>query len=122
MAGLRPRFVNTDPVNLNMDLDDLESKNGERTRAVSLVHLMGNPCDMKKVCKVVDRHDLELKGDRCEALGARFNSKPVGSFGKASTFSFFFSHHITTMEGGMVCTSDEACPTYFHAMSSRLAS
>ena len=72
-----------------------------------LVHLLGNPCDMRKIKKIVKQHDLWLIEDACEAHGAKYYQKHVGSFGDLSTFSFFASHHITTMEGGMVLTSNK---------------
>lgn len=106
MAGLSVRFVDTDPRTLNVDLEDLQRKIGPRTRAISLVHLLGNPVDMDVVTSIVQKHDLVLLEDCCEALGATYRGKRVGTFGLASSFSFFFSHHITTMEGGMVCTDD----------------
>jgi CDP-6-deoxy-D-xylo-4-hexulose-3-dehydrase len=108
MAGLKVRFVDTDPQTLNVDLNDLESRIGPRTRAVSLVHLMGNPCDMDRVLALCRRHDLVLIEDCCESLGAKFKGRTVGTFGVAGSFSFFFSHHITTMEGGMVVCQDQS--------------
>lgn len=106
MAGLTVRFVDTDPHTLNMDLEDLERKIGPRTRGVFVVHLMGNPNDMARIQEICRRYDLVLLEDCCEALSARYDGRPVGGFGMASSFSFFFSHHITTMEGGMICTDD----------------
>lgn len=106
MAGLTVRFVDTDPRTLNINLDDLERKIGIRTRAISVVHLMGNPVDMVRVMALADRHGLVVIEDCCEALGARIGGRHVGTFGIASAYSFFFSHHLTTMEGGMVCTND----------------
>lgn len=108
MCGLSVRLVDADPRTLAMDLDDLESKIGPRTRAVSVVHLMGNPCDMTRLMDIANKHNLIVLEDCCEALGAEWNGKPVGTFGLAGAYSFFFSHHITTMEGGMVLTQDEA--------------
>ncbi len=107
MAGLKARFVDADPRTLNIRLDDLESKIGPRTRAISLVHLMGNPCDMERVTSICRKHELVLIEDCCEALGAKYKGQPVGTFGIASSFSFFFSHHITTMEGGMITCQDQ---------------
>ena len=116
MAGLRVRLVDTDPVTLNMDLQDLEAKITCRTRAISLVHLMGNPCDMDRVLALCQKYDLILIEDCCEALGARFNGRPVGTFGLAGSFSFFFSHHITTMEGGMIVCQDQALSDLFRLL------
>jgi CDP-6-deoxy-D-xylo-4-hexulose-3-dehydrase len=106
MAGLRPRFVDTDPRTLNVDVEDLRRKIGPLTRAVSLVHLMGNPNPMDEIAELCSKHGLILIEDCCEALGASYRGKAVGSFGMASAFSFFFSHHMTTMEGGMILTND----------------
>jgi CDP-6-deoxy-D-xylo-4-hexulose-3-dehydrase len=106
MAGLRVRLVDTDPRTLNMNLEDLEAKIGPQTRAISLVHLMGNPCDMDRISEICLRHNLLLIEDCCESLGARFGGKMVGTFGLAGSYSFFFSHHLTTMEGGAIVCQD----------------
>ena len=116
MAGLKVRFVDTDPRTLNMDLNDLESKIGPRTRAISLVHLMGNPCDMDRVLALCRKHDMVLIEDCCESLGAKFKGKAVGTFGIAGSFSFFFSHHITTMEGGMIICQDQPLSDLFRLL------
>ena len=116
MAGLKVRFVDTDPNTLNMDLNDLEVKIGPKTRVISLVHLMGNPCDMDRVQAICKKHDLILIEDCCEALGAEFKGKSVGTFGLAGSFSFFFSHHITTMEGGMIICHDQSFSDLFRLL------
>lgn len=116
MAGLRVRIVDTDPATLNMDLQDLESKISRNTRAISLVHLMGNPCDMDSIGRISAKHDLLVVEDCCESLGAKWDGKAVGNFGVASAFSFFFSHHITTMEGGMILSQDEAVSDLFRLL------
>ncbi len=107
MAGLGLVLADVDPETLNVDLADLERCITGRTRAISLVHLMGNPCDMDAVRRLADRHGLLVLEDCCEALDSAFGGTKVGNFGLASTFSFFFSHHMTTMEGGMVACRDE---------------
>ena len=71
------------------------------------VHLMGHPCDMKKISKLAMEKNLRLVEDSCEAHGASIEGKKVGTFGDIGTFSFFMSHHITTMEGGMLVTDNE---------------
>jgi CDP-6-deoxy-D-xylo-4-hexulose-3-dehydrase len=106
MAGFAVRLIDVDPVTLNIDLDDLERNISPKTRAVSLVHLMGNPVDMDRLQAICERHDLLLIEDCCESLGAKWRGQGVGTFGLAGTFSFFFSHHLTTMEGGMILTTD----------------
>jgi CDP-6-deoxy-D-xylo-4-hexulose-3-dehydrase len=106
MAGFKPRFVDVDPETLNIDLDDFKRKITSKSRALALVHLMGNSSDMPKIQRICADHQLELIEDCCEALGTESGGRKVGTFGQTGTFSFFFSHHITTMEGGMVITQD----------------
>jgi CDP-6-deoxy-D-xylo-4-hexulose-3-dehydrase len=108
MAGLKVRFVDVDPTTLNVNIDDLEKKITPSTKAIFLVHLMGNPCDMDRIMTIANRHDLQIIEDCCEALGAEWNGTKVGNFGIAGSYSFFFSHHMTTMEGGMIaCANHE---------------
>ena len=106
MTGLRVKFVDVDPNTLNICLDDLKSKISQTTKALFLVHLMGNPCNMDVVCDLAKKNDLILLEDCCEALGSTYAGRSVGTFGEAASFSFFFSHHITTMEGGMIGCRD----------------
>lgn len=106
MAGLKLKMVDADPKTLNMDMNDLEAKITDSTKAIFVVHLMGNPCDMGKVMELAQKHGLVVIEDCCEALGAEFNGKKVGTFGLGGAYSFFFSHHITTMEGGMIVSTD----------------
>jgi CDP-6-deoxy-D-xylo-4-hexulose-3-dehydrase len=106
MAGLDVRLVDANPKTLNIDVDDLERKITPRTRAVFLVHLLGNPCQMDRIVELAEAHDLLILEDACEAMGSAWNGVKVGNFGLGGSFSFFFSHHIVTMEGGMI-----ACPS-----------
>lgn len=106
MTGLKVKLVDVDPRTLNVDLDDLESSISERTRVLFLVHLMGNPCDMDRIQEIAHKHELHIIEDCCEAMGSTWAGKKVGNFGLGGTFSFFFSHHIITMEGGMVAVND----------------
>lgn len=106
MAGLKPVFVDVDPTTLNVDMQDLEAKITPRTRAIFVVHLMGNPCNMDIVCSLARKHNLELIEDCCEALGSEWGGVKVGNFGLGGAFSFFFSHHMMTMEGGMISARD----------------
>ncbi len=105
MAGLKVKLVDVDPETLNVDLDDLERKITPRTRALFLVHLLGNPVQMDRVLALAEKHDLLLLEDCCEAMDSRWEGVKVGNFGLGGSFSFFFSHHMMTMEGGMI-----ACP------------
>lgn len=106
--------VNAMPVLVDVDLDmytidtaEIEKSITDKTRAIMLVHILGNPCNMKEVMEIAEEHDLFVIEDCCEAHGAEFNGKKVGSFGDISTFSFFFSHHISTIEGGMILSDNE---------------
>lgn len=116
MAGLKVKFVDTDPCTLNMDLNDFESKISSKTKAVFLVHLMGNPCDMDRITELCKKHNILILEDCCESLGAKFKGRNVGTFGVASAFSFFFSHHLTTMEGGIVCCNDKSLSDTFRLL------
>lgn len=105
--GLRPRFVDIDIDTLNMDLDLLEASIGPRTKAVFAVNLLGNPNDFTRLRAICERHGLILLEDNCESLGAQSDGVNAGTAGLAGTFSSFFSHHIATMEGGIILTDDE---------------
>ena len=99
--GLVPVIVDIDQDTLNIDPGEIERAIGPRTRAVMPVHVYGNPCDMDALGDICHRHDLVLIEDCCEALGASYKGVPVGGFGRVATFSFYFSHHMTTLEGGI---------------------
>ena len=107
MAGLKVRFVDVDPKTLNIDIVDLEKKITSKTKAIFLVHLMGNPCDMDRIMAIAKAHNLLIIEDCCEALGSEWDGIKVGNFGVAASYSFFFSHHMTTMEGGMIACSNQ---------------
>ena len=97
-------FVDVNPVTANIDLTDLELKlklHGDITGLV-LVHVMGNCADMTRVMELVTEYDLILVEDTCEALGATYQGRKLGTFGEFGTYSFYYSHHLTTVEGGMV--------------------
>ena len=106
MAGLKVRLVDVSPRTFNMDIDDAKRKIGVHTRAIWPVHLLGNPVDMRQILDLAWVHDLIVLEDCCEALGSTLAYRRVGNFGTMSSFSFFFSHHMTTMEGGMIVCND----------------
>lgn len=106
--GCVPVFVDVHPETLNLDVDELARAITPKTRAVMAIHLLGNPCEMGRICDLARRHALWVIEDCCEAHGARIADQVVGTFGHLSTFSFFYSHHMTTIEGGMVCFQDKA--------------
>ena len=105
--GLKPVFVDVDPLTFCLDENKIEEAISKNTKAIMPVHLLGNTANMSKIRDIANRHDLFVIEDSCEAHGAEFNGKKVGSYGDMSTFSFFLSHHITTIEGGMMLTNNE---------------
>ncbi len=112
-CNLTPVFVDVNPKTLNIDLVDLEKKITDKTKAIMLVHVLGNCTDMNGLIKIVKKYNLILVEDTCESLGSKYNDKYLGTFGEIGTYSFYYSHHITTMEGGMiVCDNEE----YFELM------
>ena len=106
-VGCKPLFVDVDLDTLCINTDLLEESISKDTSAIMPVHLMGHPCDMKKISNIAQQKDLRLIEDSCEAHGASQEGKKVGTFGDIGTFSFFMSHHITTMVGGMLVTDNE---------------
>jgi CDP-6-deoxy-D-xylo-4-hexulose-3-dehydrase len=113
MAGFIPRLVDVNPKTMNVDIEDLKSKISKDVKALFLVHLMGNPADMGAIQEICQVNDLYLLEDCCESIDAKYGDEFVGNFGVGASFSFFFSHHITTMEGGMILTKD---PEFAHRM------
>lgn len=106
--GLEPVFVDVSAETLNVDVDDLRRKIGPRTRGLLAVHILGNSAPMAEILELVAAHDLVLIEDTCESLGSRFGERHLGTLGDFGTYSFYYSHHITTGEGGVVvCDSLE---------------
>ena len=114
--GLKLRFIDVEPDTLNMDTSQLEAALTPRTRAVVAVSILGNPAALDQVRTFADRHGLYFLEDNCESLDAELDGRKTGTFGELSTFSFFFSHHISTGEGGMVLTDDAALDGLLRAL------
>lgn len=106
-CGAIPVLVDVDLNTFNINADEMEKAITDKTKAIMLVHLLGNPCNMEKIMGIAGKYNLYVIEDACEAHGAEFNGQRVGSFGDLATFSFYFSHHISTIEGGMVLTNNE---------------
>jgi CDP-6-deoxy-D-xylo-4-hexulose-3-dehydrase len=101
--GLKPVLVDVDPATLNLSIDSLlEAIDRFPIKAILMVHVLGNSTNLSKLLNIVDEKDLLLIEDTCESLGSRFETKSLGTLGAFGTFSFYFSHHMTTIEGGMV--------------------
>ena len=106
-CGLKPVFVDVNLSDLSFDYDQIEAKITPRTRGIFVAHLLGFPADMLKLRKIVGERNITLIEDCCESLGAMLDGVKVGNLGLAGTFSFYWGHHMTTIEGGMVCTGDK---------------
>jgi len=104
--GLKLRFVDINPRTLNIDIDQVEAAITPRTKMVFAVNLLGNPIEADRLRKICANAGVLLAEDNCESMGASLNGEMAGAFGLFGTFSTFFSHHICTMEGGLVITDD----------------
>ena len=105
--GLKVKFVDIDIETLNFDLTALESAVSNETKAILSVNLLGNPNDFKEIKRIIGDKEIILLEDNCESMGAEYEGEKAGSFGLMGSFSSFFSHHISTMEGGLVITDNE---------------
>ena len=102
-SGLKPKFVDIDLDSLNINLNDLKKKISKKTKAILVVHVLGNCADMSELMRIVKKHNLILIEDTCESLGTKYKNKYLGTFGDFSSFSFYSSHQISSGEGGMIC-------------------
>jgi len=105
-AGAKPVLIDSDPITLNMDISQIESKITSKTKAIMVVHIYGLPVDMDAVLKLCKKYKLYLIEDAAEMHGQTYKGKMCGSFGDISIFSFYPNKHITTGEGGMVMVDD----------------
>jgi len=106
--GATPVLIDCDAATWNMNVRDIEARVGPKTKAIMVVHLYGLPVDIDPVIDVAQRHGLMIIEDAAEMIGQTYRGKPCGSFGALSTFSFYPNKHVTTGEGGMVVTDDDA--------------
>jgi len=114
--GLKLRFVDVDLRTLNYDIEALKAAVTERTRMIVAVSILGNPCRFDEITRLCEEKGLILFEDNCESMGARFGGRYTGTFGLVNTFSTFFSHHISTMEGGLALTDDKEVYNLLKAM------
>lgn len=105
--GLKIKFVDIDLNTLNYDLEQLEQAVTDKSRMIVAVNLLGNPNDFDRINRIIGGRDIVLIEDNCESMGAKFNGKHAGTFGVMGSYSTYFSHHISTMEGGLIVTDDE---------------
>lgn len=107
LSGAKPILVDIDPLTLNIDLNQVEEKITDNTRAILPVHYAGLPVDMDVLYDIASRHNLRVLEDAAHAIGAEYKSKRIGSFGDTQVFSFHPNKNMTTGEGGCVVTRDE---------------
>ena len=110
--GFTPVFVDVSVDNMSITYDTIESAITEDTVGITLVHCLGFNAINQAIIDIAKEYDLFLIEDCCEAHGATYNGKRVGNFGDISNFSFYFGHHITSIEGGMICTNDDELYDY----------
>jgi CDP-6-deoxy-D-xylo-4-hexulose-3-dehydrase len=103
--GLIPVFLDVHVPTYNVDVSRLEEAVSDRTRAIVMAHTLGNPFDLAAVRALADKHNLWLVEDMCDAVGAEYDGRPVGTFGHIATVSFYPAHHLTMGEGGAVLTN-----------------
>lgn len=106
-SGLAPVFVDANLSDLSLDYTSLERKITGRTRAIFLAHLLGFPADIPRIGELVAGRNIAILEDCCESQGATIGGAKVGNLGLAGTFSFYWGHHMTSVEGGMICTGNE---------------
>jgi len=106
-SGATPVLVDADPSTWSMNVDQVESKITNRTKAIMAVHIYGLPVDMDPLIKLCKKYKIKLIEDAAEMIGQKYKGKNCGSFGDISTFSFYSNKHITTGEGGMVLTNNK---------------
>ena len=110
--GMVPVFVDVNMESLSITVENIKNAINENTVGITLVHALGFNAVNEELIKLAKDNDLFLIEDCCESHGAKYNGRRVGSFGDVSNFSFYFGHHMTTIEGGMVCTNDDKIYDY----------
>lgn len=114
--GFKLNFVDVDPYTWNIDVNKIEQAITPNTCAIMPVNLLGNSCDYNTIKDICAKHDLLLIEDNCESMGAKYSNTYTGTIGLAGSFSFFFSHHIQTMEGGMVLCKNKDDADYMRSL------
>ncbi len=107
-TGGKPVFVDIDPKTYNINHEKIEEAITDKTKAIMPVHLYGQPADMDQICKIAEDHDLKVIEDAAQAHGAIYHGKKIGSLGDMACFSFYPTKNITTGEGGIITTDDDA--------------
>lgn len=105
--NLKPIFVDVNTHDFSFNYEDLKKKISSKTKAIFVAHLIGYPANIKKIKKIIGKKNILLFEDCCESQGASINDRNIGNFGLAGSFSFYWGHHMSTIEGGMICTNNK---------------
>lgn len=105
--NLIPVFVDIDIPTYNIDCNNIEKAISEKTKCIMIAHTLGNPYNHDAIKNIADKYNLWVIEDNCDAFGSKYNGRYTGTFGDISTISFYPAHHITTGEGGAICTSND---------------
>jgi perosamine synthetase len=103
----KPAFVDIDPVTFNIDVNRIEERINKKTKAILAVDVFGYPADWDRLEQIVQKHNLKLIEDSCEAIGAEYKGRKAGAFGEAATFAFYPNKQMTTGEGGIIVTDNK---------------
>ncbi len=114
---LKPVFIDIEWDSLNFDVDQIENKITKKTKAIFVSPVLGNPPDIDSLLALCEKHNLKLVGDNCDSLGSKWSGKYLNEYYVAYSNSFYPAHHISTGEGGMVCTNDEELKKLFVSIS-----
>ena len=117
-VGATPVFVDSEPDTLQMKVSDIKKAISPKTKAICMVHVLGNSGYINEVREICKKKKIWLIEDTCESLGVKNKSKYLGTFGDIGTYSFYFSHHMTTVEGGMIVTNDDYLSNKIKSMRS----
>ena len=104
--GFKPKFVDIDLNTLGLDEEKIEKAITRKTKAIFLTHILGLNALTPRIIKLIKKYKIDLIEDCCESHGAKFDNKKIGTFGNQSNFSFYYAHHMSTIEGGMICTNN----------------
>ncbi len=115
-VGARPVFVDIDPDTFDLNPTLVEAAITPRTKAILPVHVFGQPCQMDEILELADRYGLVVIEDACEAFGSQYKNRRVGTFGRSAVFAFYPNKQVTTGEGGVLVTDDEAAVCLFRSL------
>ena len=105
-SNLKPIFVDCNLKDFSFNYESLRKHINKKTKAIFAAHIIGFPSNIPLIKKIIGNKKIIILEDSCESQGAKINNKKVGNFGIASSFSFYWGHHMTTIEGGMICTNN----------------